>query len=266
MNFMSDFLDLSSHRMHFRVDGPQDAPALIFCNSLGTTLHMWDSQIEALTKDVKVVRYDRRGHGLSTTSTTPFSIADLGQDVLALMDHLAIDQAHFCGLSIGGLVGQWLGTEAGERLLSLTVCATAAKIGTEEGWVQRAKEVRATGLAPLLEGTLERWFNPEFVTNQTQLVQSILDAFAQNSSEGYAQCCEALAQADFRAVLDKVTVPTLCVSGAEDPVCSAADLEFIATHVRQGTHRAIAGRHICNIESADDFNSLLRAFLLSTTK
>lgn len=263
---MSNFLDLSSHRMHFRVDGPQDAPALIFCNSLGTTLHMWDSQIEALTNDFKVVRYDRRGHGLSTTSEASFTMADLGQDVLALMDHLQIQQAHFCGLSIGGLVGQWLGTEAENRLLSLTVCATAAKIGTDEGWVQRAKEVRATGLAPLLEGTLERWFNPDFITKNAELVQFILDEFAQNSSEGYAQCCEALAQADFRSELHKVSIPTLCVSGVQDPVCSAADLDFIANHVKQGTHTAIAGRHICNVESAREFNQLLLSFLLKNVK
>lgn len=258
---MSDFLTLESHRLHYKIDGPENAPVILLSNSLGTNLHMWDEQVTSLANTFRVVRYDRRGHGQSTVSSMPFTIEDLGKDVLALIDHLALDKVHFCGLSIGGLVGQWLGVNAPHKLHSLIICASAAKIGTKEAWVERAQLVREQGLSPLLEGTEQRWFTPDFTQKNPKIVTAILNEFLKTSAEGYAQCCEALATADFNAELSKITVPTLCVYGDDDPVCPSSDLIHIAKGVQQGQHLSIPGRHIFNLESVEKFNTALTNFL-----
>ncbi|MGY0633361.1 3-oxoadipate enol-lactonase [Luteimonas sp. A478] len=254
------FLDLPTHRLHYRVDG-DTGPWLLFCNSLGTDLHMWDAQAEALSGSFRVLRYDRRGHGQSTAAEGPYSLADLGGDVLALMDAVEIERANFCGLSIGGLVGQWLGIHAPDRIERLAVCATASKIGTADGWNQRIALVRDKGLAPLLDATADRWFTPAFIAANPGVVEDILARFAAVSAEGYAGCCAALAGADLRADIGRITVPVLAISGDDDPVCTPDDLQAIADGVADGRHLSLPGRHIVNIESTDAFSSVLADFM-----
>ncbi|KAA8919595.1 3-oxoadipate enol-lactonase [Xanthomonas sontii] len=255
-------LDLPTHRLHYRIDGSEGRPWLTLCNSLGTDLHMWDAQIAALSPHFRVLRYDRRGHGASTTPPAPYAIADLGGDVVALWDALSIERSHFCGLSIGGLTGQWLGLHAGERLLSLTLCATAAKIGSAESWQARIEQVRAEGLAPLCDGTRTRWFTPAFAEAQPATVEAILDSFRATDAQAYIGCCQALAEADFRARLGEIRVPVLAVAGHDDPVCPPADLQAIAAQVAQGEEAEVHGRHLCNVESPHAFNDALLRFLL----
>lgn len=254
------FLDLPTHRLHYRVDGDA-GPWLVFCNSLGTDLHMWDAQVEALSTRFRVLRYDRRGHGQSTAAPGPYTLADLGGDVLALMDALEIERAHFCGLSIGGLVGQWLGIHAPERIERLVVCATAVKIGTAESWNQRIALVQDKGLTPLLDATADRWFTPDFIAANPGVVKDILARFAAVSAEGYAGCCAALAGADLGADIGRITVPVLAISGDDDPVCTPDDLQAIADGVADGRHLSLPGRHIVNIESAGAFSSALADFM-----
>ncbi len=254
-----DFLALDTHRLHYRIDGPGDAPWLTFCNSLGTDLHMWDPQVTALSGRFRILRYDRRGHGHSSAPPDLYSVADLGADVVALWDHLGVARSHFCGLSIGGLTGQWLGVHAGTRLHTLTVAATAAKIGTAESWETRIAQVREQGLLPLREGTAERWFTPAFVAAQPAQVEDILQRFVGTSVAGYVGCCHAVATADFRDQLAQIGVPTLAIAGDDDPVCPPADLQAIACGVAHGHAVAVPGRHICNIESADAFTAALTA-------
>ncbi|HXR01632.1 MAG TPA: alpha/beta fold hydrolase, partial [Pseudomonas sp.] len=131
------FVQLQEGEMHYQIDGPAGAPVLVLSNSLGTDLHMWDAQIAAFSKSFRVVRYDTRGHGKSLVTQGPYTIEQLGRDVLALLDALNIKQAHFCGLSMGGLIGQWLGIHANDRLHKLILCNTAAKIGGPEMWGPR---------------------------------------------------------------------------------------------------------------------------------
>lgn len=253
------FLELDTHRLHYRIDGPDDAPWLTFCNSLGTDLHMWDPQVAALSKRFRILRYDRRGHGHSSAPPGLYGVADLGADVLALWDHLRVARSHFCGLSIGGLTGQWLGVHAGTRLHSLTVAATAAKIGTAESWDARIAQVRAHGLLPLREGTAERWFTPAFTAAEPARVEDILQRFVATTVAGYVGCCHAVATADFRDSLAQIRVPTLAIAGDDDPVCPPADLQAIARGVAHGHAVTVPGRHICNIESADAFTAALTA-------
>ena len=255
-------LSLASHRLHYRIDGDTgDKPWLLFCNSLGTDLTMWDAQANALSGDFRVLRYDRRGHGLSSAPSSPYALADLGRDVIALLDALDIDETHFCGLSIGGLTGQWLGIRAGHRFGKIAVCATAAKIGTAEGWVSRMEAVRANGLAGLVAATAERWFSPAFAAAEPAVVGKVLDSFVATSIDGYAGCCAALAGADLQADIARIENPLLAISGADDPVCPPADLEKIAVTVKQGRHVSLPGRHIVNMESASAFNAVLAGFL-----
>lgn len=255
------FLELESHRLHYRIDGPVGAPWLTFCNSLGTDLHMWDRQVDALSATFRILRYDRRGHGQSSAPPGGYSVAQLGADVLALWDHLGVERSHFCGLSIGGLTGQWLGVHAGARLQTLTVAATAAKIGTLENWNARIAQVQRDGLLPLREGTAERWFTPAFAQAQPAVVEDILQRFVATRVTGYIGCCHAVATADFRDLLGRITAPTLAIAGDDDPVCPPADLDAIAQGVADGRSIAVPGRHICNIESADAFTAALVAHL-----
>ena len=258
------FLELPTHRLRYRIDGAADdarAPWLVFSNSLGTDLGMWAPQAEALAGRFRVLRLDTRGHGGSTTPPPPYTLADLGGDVLALMDALGIARAHFCGLSIGGLTGQWLGIHAGERFERIVVCATAAKIGTAEGWEARIAAVREGGLAQLTGATAERWFTPPFREAQPALVAGILDTFAAVDPAGYTGCCVALAGADLRADLARISNPLLAISGDDDPVCTPADLQFIADGAKAGRHVSLPGRHIVNLESQQAFNAELLGFL-----
>lgn len=255
------FLELSDRRLHYRIDGKAGAPWLLFCNSLGTDLSMWDRQTQALSARFRILRYDRRGHGLSSTPPPPYGLDDLGADILALLDGLDIARTHFCGLSIGGLTGQWLGIHAGQRLDRLIVCATAARIGSAEGWAARCEAVRADGLAALTDATSERWFSPAFRAAEPSTVAEVMHAFTATSVDGYLGCCAALADADLRQDLGRIANPLLALSGAEDPVCPPADLEAIAGGVRNGRHLSLPGRHIVNIESSSAFNASLLAFL-----
>ncbi len=260
------FLNLPTHRLHYRIDGPAgDRPWLTFCNSLGTDMHMWDAQVEALAQDFRILRYDRRGHGESSAPPPPYSLADLGGDVIALLDALAIENTHFCGLSIGGQVGQWLGAHAGARLDRIILCATAARLGTPESWLDRIAVIRTDGLQSLVPATAERWFAPDFRASRPDVVHRILSGFAATTADGYTGCCAALASADLRGHLRRITAPVLAISGLHDPVCPPTDLAAIADAVPDGRHQALPGRHILNIESAACFNRAVKDFLNATS-
>lgn len=258
------YLDLPSHRLHYRIDGDDSAaPWLVFCNSLGTDLHMWDAQVAVLSRHFRILRYNRRGHGQSSTPPPPYSLADLGGDVIALLDAREIERAHFCGLSIGGLTGQWLGINAGQRFNKIVLCATAAKIGTAEGWAARMNDVRTNGLTALTAATSERWFTPAFEAAKPGVVGAVLESFVATSLDGYAGCCAALAGADLREEIEQIANPLLAFSGDDDPVCPPSDLEYIAARVQQGRHLSLRGRHIVNVEASQAFNAALLGFLLN---
>ena len=255
------FVIVHGVRLHYRVDGRANGPWLTFCNSLGTDLTMWDRQIEALGEHFRILRYDRRGHGRSATPPAPYAIDDLGHDVLGLLDALGIERTHFCGLSIGGLVGQWLALHAPQRLDRLALCSTAAKIGTREGWHARIAQVREHGMASIAAGTVSRWFTPAFAAAEPAAVADILGRLQRTSVEGYAGCCAALIDTDFRGELGRISVPTMALAGHDDPVTTPADLRVIAAGVAEGSYAEVDGRHICNLESATAFNSTLGRFL-----
>ena len=245
-------------RLHHRVDGPAGAPVLVLANSIGTTHELWDPQIEAFVEHFRVVRYDQLGHGRSEVPPGPYTVELLGRELLALLDELGIDRFSFCGLSLGGAVGQWLaGTEAG-RVDRLVLAGTAAYLGPPERWSDRAQLVRQQGLAEVAAGSAERWFTPDF-GNWVHW----RDGIAATPAEGYAACCDALRDWDFRDELDSIAAPTLVVVGDEDPATTPDDARFLADNIPDAKLVVIPhARHLVNVEQPEAFSAPVLDHLL----
>lgn len=248
--------------LHYRLDGDRARPCVVLCNSLGTDLSMWDAQAGALAEDFFVVRHDTRGHGQSGTGDAPFGIDRLGLDIISLLDHLRIERAAFCGISMGGLVGQWLGIHHPQRLTKLVLANTAARIGSVEGWQARAALVRSEGMAAVADGAAARWFTPPFIEREKAAVARMVDTLRAQDANGYAACCEALAQADLRAGVAAITAPTLVIAGEHDPVTTVDDGRWLQQQIAGASLATVAASHISNVEQPQQFTSLLHAFLL----
>ncbi len=247
--------------INYQTFGDASKPAIVFSNSLGTKYSMWQVQIDALQNDFYVICYDTRGHGASSAPQGPYSIEQLGQDVINLLDHLNIEKANFCGISMGGLTGQWLAIHQSARFNHVIVCNTAAKIGQEQAWLDRAKLVREQGLKPIAETAALRWFTERFIQSQSTIVESMSNDLAAGSAEGYASCCEALAKADLREDLKSISVPVLVIAGQQDPVTTVADGQFMVDRIANAELFEIDASHISNVEKPQEFNQALEKFL-----
>lgn len=256
-------LPTSFGALYYELSGLAAAPVLVLSNSLGTDHTMWDAQVPALALHFQVLRYDARGHGQSSAPPGPYAVADLGQDVLALLDGLGIEKACFCGLSLGGLTGQWLAINAPERLHKLVLSSTAARIGTPESWNVRLTQVQAEGLAPLAAATAGRWFTAAFQRAQPSAVAAVLAAFRATAPLGYAAACAAVRDADFHAALPRLRAPTLVLAAEDDPVTTPADGRALAQGIAGAELVLLPGAHLCNVESAAAYNAALLHFLLA---
>jgi 3-oxoadipate enol-lactonase len=247
----------------YTLEGPPGAPVIVLSNSLGTTMAMWAPQAEALAGEFRVLRYDTRGHGGSGSGAAAgggYTLAQLGGDVVRLLDALGIERAHFCGISMGGLTGLWLGVHAGDRLQSLVVANSAACIGTAAGWRDRAGLVIASGMDPVADSASARWFTDAFVQHSPAVASSVVEQLRRCPPAGYAACCMALAQADLREQIGTITVPTLLVAGRFDPVTTVDDAQFMRERIRDARIEVLDASHLSNIEAAAGFTSALRAF------
>lgn len=247
--------------LNYETFGERSNPALIFSNALGTGYQMWQPQIDALQEDYFIICYDTRGHGLSSAPAGPYFLKQLGQDVIDLLDHLQIDSAYFCGVSMGGMTGQWLARHHPERFRHLLVCNTAAKIGTAAPWLERALNVRANGLVSIANTAASRWFTNDFIHSHPETVQQLSESLAAGSSEGYASCCEALATADMRAQLQDIKASVTVLAGTKDPVTTVSDGRYMAYRIPQSTLALIDAAHISNVEEPEIFNQLIREHL-----
>jgi 3-oxoadipate enol-lactonase len=254
-------IDLNGSTLRVRCDGERSRPTVVLSNSLGTDLSMWDAQTAVLATRFHVVRYDTRGHGGSAAPAGPYTIELLGRDVLALLDHLDIERAHVVGLSMGGVIAQWLGAHAPERLHKLVLANTAWRIGTEEGWRARAAAVRADGMQEIAAGAPGRWFTPEFTARQQVVVGLTQKTLRGMDPEGYAACCEALAVADLSDDIRRIVAPTLVIAGALDPVTTVLDAQTLADAIPDATVATLPASHLSNIEAPDRFTDLVATFL-----
>ncbi|KGT46430.1 3-oxoadipate enol-lactonase [Acinetobacter sp. HR7] len=248
-------------QINYQTFGDASKPALVFSNSLGTKYSMWQPQIEHFQQDYYVICYDTRGHGASSAPQGPYSLEQLGQDVVNLLDHLNIAKAAFCGISMGGLTGQWLAIHKPERFSEVIVCNTAAKIGQEQAWQDRAALVREQGLAPIAATAASRWFTDPFIQSNPAVVAELSNDLGAGSPEGYANCCEALAKADVREQLSSIQIPVLIIAGQQDPVTTVTDGQFMQQRIANSQLFEINASHISNIEQPEAFNQAVQTFL-----
>jgi 3-oxoadipate enol-lactonase len=243
------------------VEGADDAPAVLMSNSLGTNLQMWDDQAEALKTRFRVIRYDSRGHGDSVADEGPYSVEQLGRDALAILDALNISKAHYVGLSMGGMVGMWLLTNAPERIGRAVLANTGAHMGTPDVWNARIRTAKTDGMAALTASTMDRWFTREFQEGSPQAVERIAQMVRATPAEGYAACCAAIRDMDQRESIRGIVNPVLVIVGKSDPATPPTMGGLIADHIKGARLLALDAAHLSNIEASNAFNRALLSFL-----
>lgn len=256
------FIDVNDGRLHYRFDGPSDAPVLLLSNSLGTDLTMWGPQVPAFSRTFRVLRYDSRGHGASSVTPGPYTLEQLAGDALALLDGLGLTRVHFCGLSLGGMVGMWLGTHAPERVDRLVLANTAAHIGPPEIWNTRIDKVREGGMAAITVAVLDRWFTAAFQEQAPQAVERVRQVLLATPPEGYIACCAAVRDMDQRETVARVRAPTLVVAGTHDQATPPADGKFLAERIPGASYVEFSAAHLGNIEAEARFTDAVLGFLI----
>jgi 3-oxoadipate enol-lactonase len=210
------FLNVGDCVLHYQIDGAADKPALLFSNSLGSDLRIWDPLVPYLEKDFRLIRYDTRGHGLSEAAPPPYSASDLARDVVGLLDALQINAAVVCGLSVGGVIAQQLAVEYPDRVRALVLCDTGARIGTAASWEERIATVKANGLTVLATPSMERWFSAEFRRQNSVAVRGYANMVTRTAVDGYVGTCCALRDADLTKAVASIAKPTLVLCGDQD--------------------------------------------------
>ena len=246
--------------LHHELTGPTNAPCIVLSTSLGARVQMWQPQMQALTEHFRVLRYDMRGHGNSPSPAGPYSIADLGNDILALLDHHNIPSATICGISLGGVIAQWLGIHFPERIDTLVLCNTAAKVGTDEGWQKRIADVRSGGMASIADTVIARWFTPPFAAAHPDVITATREGMLSCNVEGYAACCEAIRNNDLRSDVAKIVAPTLVIAGEHDVVCTPSDAAYLHDQIPNSRLQILPAAHLSTTEAADQFNQALLHF------
>jgi len=252
-------------QINYELTGQEGAPVVMLSHSLASSMVMWDPQLVSLEPHFQVLRYDMRGHGDSGAPDGAYTLELLVEDAVALLDALAIETVHFVGLSIGGMIGQGLGLSHGDRLKSLTLCDTSAVMPNEAQPIlqERIAAARKDGMADQVEGTLERWFTPQYLRQNPPAVEMIRQQIAATPLAGYVGCSEALRGLNYLERLSAITLPTLIMVGEEDPGTPVAASEAI--HERIAGSRLVilpSARHLSNIEQSEAFNKSMMEFLL----
>jgi 3-oxoadipate enol-lactonase len=243
------------------VEGEEGAPVLMLSNSLGTNLHMWDKQMPAFLEHFRVVRYDTRGHGGSRVTEGPYSIAQLGRDAVSIMDALRLDKVHWLGLSMGGMIGQWLLTHVPERIDRAVLANTSAQIGTPDLWNERIRVALEDGMSGLAQSVVERWFTKSFRETHPEDVATILEVLETTSPEGYAACCGAIRDMDQLDKIRSITKPVLVIAGRHDPATPPAMSELIADAIAGAKLVTLEAAHLSNIEEPEAFDRAVLDFL-----
>jgi 3-oxoadipate enol-lactonase len=248
---------MATARLDHEVTGPDDAPVVVLAGALGTTHAMWTAQVDALADRYRVLAIDQRTHGHDLPG--PYTIADLGGDVLALLDELGVDQASYVGISVGGMVGLWLAQNAPDRWHRVALmCAAAQPVGGAQMWTDRAAAVRADGTAAIADATMDRWFTPEYAETHAEQVAAIRKQLVAASSEGYAGCCEAIRDMDLREGLAGITAPTLLIAADGDQSIPAEHVLRVAETIPGARFEVIENAaHLIAVSHADQVNALL---------
>jgi 3-oxoadipate enol-lactonase len=249
-------------RLAYRLEGPREGAVLLLSNSLGTRLEMWDPQVDAFAARFRVLRYDSRGHGESEATPGAYSLDRLGRDALELLDVLGLERVHFCGLSLGGMIGQWLGFKAPERIHRMVLANTSPYMGPPSGWQQRIETVQREGMAAVAESSVSRWFTPGFAAGQPEAIRPIREALLANSAQGYAGCCAAIRDMDLRPTAQLVSPPALIIAGAQDPSTPPEISDALARAMpRPPRVVRLDAAHLSNVEQPEAFARAVLDFL-----
>jgi 3-oxoadipate enol-lactonase len=248
--------------VEYTMDGPAHAPVLLLGNSLGTTTAMWEPQLPELTERFQVLRYDHRGHGASPVPPGPYTLDELGADVLALLDSLGLQRVHASGLSLGGMVAMWLAANAPDRVDRLVLLCTSAKLGPPQMWIDRADAVRRGGMESIADMMISRWFTPGFVQRHPEVVGWARKLLTDTPADGYIGCCAAIQTMDLLPVLGSIIAPTLVIAGAEDPATPPEHAQRIAAHVPGARLEIVPhAAHLANVEQPEAVTPLMVDFL-----
>lgn len=245
------------------ITGSDSAPVLMLSNSLGTNIHMWDDQIGEWSKHFRVIRYDRRGHGQSGAPQGPYSMERFGRDVINILDALGIEKMHWCGLSMGGMVGQWLGANAPSRIGKLILSNTNFYYADKKPWDDRIRFLESNPLEKLVDPNMERWFTADFRARAPQAIARMKQIFLTTDKVGYIACCEAIRDMDFRSSNPSITAPTLVIVGAQDPATPPAQGEAIAAQIKGANLVSFDAAHIANMEQPAPYTRAVLDFLKS---
>ena len=253
--------------MNYKIKGTPNSPVLILSNSLGSEMMMWDEMIPYLLPYFRVLQYDTHGHGGSKNDigTDGYTIELLAKDVIDLMDNLKIETAYFCGLSMGGLIGQSLGINYPNRFKKIVLSNTGAKIGNDERWNSRIETISKNGMQAIVDDTMERWFTEAFRKNNTVKVAETHAMFLRSDVQGYSDCCCAIRDADFREQLQNLAVETLVITGDEDPVTNVEQAEFLVSKIPNASLKVLHARHLAATELPEEYSKTLIAFFVGET-
>ena len=249
--------------LRVQVDGPQHKPWLVLSNSLGSALEMWEPQVAAFSREFRVLRYDTRGHGRSSVPARPYTLQQLGSDVLGLLDAFGIERANYCGLSMGGATGMWLATHAPQRIERLVLCNTTPWLGPPETMNARIATMLHDGMPAVVEAILDRWFTAEFRARDPLAVDRIRQALLSTPVDGYVGCCEAIRDMDQRASLAQIAAPTLVIAGTHDPAPTPAAARAWAAMIPNARFIELPAAHLSNIGAAGEFTQRVLGFLLA---
>ena len=258
---MDQFVTTPAGSLRYRVDGAAHAPALLLSNSLGTTLELWDAQVEDWSRDYRVIRYDTRGHGRSSVPKGDYTIDDLGRDALAVLDAAGAQTAHVCGISLGGLTAMWLGVNAPDRVNALIIANTAAKVGTAERWTERVAKLRNEGMTAIADLNMANWFTEGFRREHPEVVRRFHAMVSACPPDGYAGCCAALRDADLREAIKGIRARALVVGGEQDPSTPLAGSEEIQRSIAGARLITFPCAHLSNVERAEEFTARGGEFL-----
>jgi 3-oxoadipate enol-lactonase len=244
------------------MEGPPTAPVLVLGNSLGTSRAVWEPQLAAFGRHFRLLRYEYPGHGGAPAVAGPYTVDELGAGVLALLDSHGIERVHYCGISLGGMIGMWLAAHAPERIAALGLCCTSAYLPPASGWTGRAGQVRAHGMASITEQSIGRWFIPLFRACHPAVPAAFAAELEATDPEGYAGCCEAIATMDLRPALASITAPTLVIAATEDPATPPAHGAVIASGIA-GAHLTVVrgAAHLANVSKSAEVGYVLTQWL-----
>jgi 3-oxoadipate enol-lactonase/4-carboxymuconolactone decarboxylase len=256
------FITVDNVRLFYRLEGKAGRPVLTLSHSIGCDHGMWESQIADLLPHFQVLRYDVRGHGASDAPPGPYSVEQLGRDLLGLVDALNIPKFAFCGLSLGGAIGQWLGSNARDRLTGLVLASTSPQFGTAANWETRIKAVSSGGMESIMELVMQRFFSPETLARRDSYAESVRSVIRGTNPEGYIGCCAALRDMDNREKLREISTPTLILVGDRDVSTPwAGHGELLARGIANSQAVHLPAAHLSNIERPRSFNAALLNFL-----